>query len=325
MNLLIDALAYIFINTIKLSFKFSVFFARSVAQLMFFPVKAMLTKNLDLFGLSWHVHSSAFLSKNLSLFINFLSIVLIYVLVEAVLNFQQKPILILPCVIGALISGQIIAILLWLGEYADDAEVQKRNSGKQAEDLVDRIISINQNTFGRSKLLKNCLFVFNRGEESEFSVETDHLLITQKNIFLIETKRKSGEIYVDQNSNEWSIWTPNGETKMRNALRQVLNSKRALESQLKLPVTITPIVVFVGDDTKIMSGPSNVVTSNELIQVITAFEKQKTVYEVEILEIAELMGRCISSDPSDFALHVKRAQDAQSRFMNKEIVRSAKL
>jgi len=292
---------------------------------MFFPVKKLLTNHIDLLGLSWHVHSSPFLSKNLSLFINSLSIFLIYTLVEAGLNFQQKPILVLPCVIGALISGQIIAILIWLGEYADDAEVQKRNSGKQAEDLVDRIISVNQNTLGPSKLLKNCLFVFNSGQESEFSVEADHILITQKNIFLIETKRKSGEIYYDQNSTEWSIWTPNGETKMRNALRQVLNSKRALERQLKLPVTITPIVVFVGDDTRIVAGPSNVVTSNELMQIIAAFEQQKTIYDVEIQEVVEVIGSCISNDPSDFAMHVKRAQDAQSRYMTKEIVQSAKL
>lgn len=325
MNLLIDALAYIFVNTLKISFKFSVFFARSVAQLVFFPVKKLLTNKIDLLGLSWHVHSNPFLSKNLSLFINSLSIFFIYMLVEAGLNLQQKPILVLPCVIGALLSAQIIAILVWLGEYADDAEVQKCNSGKQAEDLVDRIISVNQNALGTSKLLKNCLFVFSRGQESEFSVEADHMLITQKNIFLIETKRKSGEIYCDQNSNEWSIWTPNGETKMRNALRQVLNSKRALERQFKLPVAITPIVVFVGKDTRIVDGPSNVVTSNELIQLIKAFEQQKTICDVEIQEIFEIMGSCISNDPSDFALHVKRAQDAQSRKISKNIVQSAKL
>ena len=79
--------------------------------------------------------------------------------------------------------------------------------GKRGEKLTERELKFVQ-LFGRKgKTLKNIYLPKENGETSEVDV----IFITQKGIFVFESKNYSGWIFGDENNRNWTASLPNGQ------------------------------------------------------------------------------------------------------------------
>lgn len=226
----------------------------------------------------------------------------------------------------AFAPAALIAILHWMQAYALDPEIQKKAAGGEAEDHVRKLIEDSVVHFAGSKALHGVLLVFNQGSNREYSVEIDHLLVTRKRIYAIETKYKSGTIFALHDSPTWKVISNRGEHVMRNALKQAKNTARVLAKELTLPVDIVPIVTIYGADVTIENGPANVVPVADLIKTITAFEN--VCAEKDIINppgITDRIQACTSSDPEVNARHIERAMRAQEQAEMEAIVRASSL
>jgi hypothetical protein len=224
------------------------------------------------------------------------------------------------------LCGLVFMIFDWMEAYHLDPQAQKDLAGTKAEVLVEKIIEINRGCYPQCESLHGTLFVFNRGTPEEYSVEADHILITTHNIFLVETKYKSGIIFADADSPNWKISTRQGQGVMRNALLQVKNTARALQKEFGSVQNIVPIVAIYGLDVSIVGGPGNVVWAHNLLDAIDAFElvnqEQKKLDPPAIL--AELKLK-VSTESRDFDKHLTRANAAKRRAELSEIVKSSSI
>ena len=236
----------------------------------------------------------------------------------------------LPCLPCAL----VFSVLHWLEGYYNNPGIQKKAAGINAERFIQKIIQTNAARYPESRSLHGVLLVFKYGSADEFSVEADHVLITTQSIYVIETKFKSGTVRATIDGKEWETVSPTGHSgRMRNALRQVKNTVRVLERECNLQTALIPLVAVVGQQVVIENGPSNVVTADDLIKAIDAFElmAQETAEESGITTrlypdriTAELM-RHVSTEPSALERHTERAEQARLRANLKTIVQSASL
>lgn len=154
-----------------------------------------------------------------------------------------------------------------------DARLAKTLAGVEAEKHVQQVLKNHIKTQCKSGLvLHNKLFVFNPDAPNEYSAEVDHIFIGKYNIYAIETKFKSGQIWADADAKEWTVINGQHESSMRNALHQVKNTVRVLSKEFTLP-QIIPIVAIHGTNVSIV-GPSNVVAADRLGQIISAFEER---------------------------------------------------
>lgn len=191
--------------------------------------------------------------------------------------------------------------------------VQQKLSGIRAEEVVKRIIRSLEGTIGGSSC-HGFLMVFDKDTPQEYSVEFDHLLITKRNIYAVETKYKSGSIRAGANTSRWTVTTEHGTTDMRNALIQVKNSIDVLRKNVVLPQTarIVPIVAVVGNNVEILNAPSNVVASHDLPQVISAFEANTKGPDIEVSALLASFTRYISTDDNAFDSHIARINKKQT-------------
>jgi hypothetical protein len=168
----------------------------------------------------------------------------------------------------------VFKMTTWMERTFNSPEVQQKRAGLRAEKAVEDFIDRNIASGVSGLALHNQLLVFKSATPSEHSVELDHMLITKKNVFVIETKYKSGEVSVDTQSDEWSVVASHGKSTMRNALNQVKNSIKTLKSNIGVldSLSMVPVVVFVGSDLKIRNAPSNVVALDGLASFIAHFE-----------------------------------------------------
>jgi len=225
----------------------------------------------------------------------------------------------------ALFFAFLFNIFFWLQHYAEDPELQKTLAGMRAERHVQQIIEWNHERFPLSRSLHGALFVFNAGSADEFSLETDHILVTQRNIFVIETKYKSGTISAGADASNWVVSTNNGDRTMRNALKQVKNAARVLGRQCDLPCDVIPLVAIKGNDVKIIDGPSNVVAAGDLLKMIDAFESVHKDAVVNPQAVLAQLAKYASTDPAAMERHVKRAELARAKAEQADIVNAASI
>lgn len=94
-----------------------------------------------------------------------------------------------------------------LADVINDLYWTDERIGRHGEKLTERKLNL-INLFGRKgKTLKNIYIPKDNGETSEI----DLVYITQKGIFVIESKNYSGWIFGDANSQYWTSCLPNGD------------------------------------------------------------------------------------------------------------------
>ena len=221
--------------------------------------------------------------------------------------------------------GFLFNILHWLERYAEDPVIQKKIAGIQAERYVQKLIEKNQRDFAGARSLHGTLFVFNEGTPGEFSVEADHILITERNIFLIETKYKSGTISAGADSARWMVSSRQGEGEMANALKQAKNAAQVLQRQAALPCEVIPLVAIKGNDVNIVDGPTNVFRAENLVNVLHAFEHSKPRPILDPVAVAAMLLSHIRNDKAAMERHIDRAQAARTRAEQDAIVNAASI
>ncbi|MGZ3240475.1 MAG: nuclease-related domain-containing protein [Burkholderiaceae bacterium] len=196
-----------------------------------------------------------------------------------------------------------------------DPNTAKERAGKEAEDYVQALIDSYVQHNPAYQALHSQLFVFNAAMPNEYSAEVDHILITQRNIFLIETKYKSGVIYAVHDAKEWRTAShpdDDGQQRtgeMRNALLQAKNTAKVLAKEMHLPTKVIPIVSIYGNNVSIVDGPSNVVAADNMINAIAMFERHANGnIELDVKDIATTLQAQCSTDPQALEKHKARAQ-----------------
>lgn len=113
--------------------------------------------------------------------------------------------------------------------------------GRRGEKLTERELNLVR-LFGRSgKVLRNVYVPKDNGETSEIDV----LFITQKGIFVIESKNYSGWIFGDEQSAYWTASLPNSQkNKFYNPIKQNRSHIKWLGQYLQDTVPLFSVVVF---------------------------------------------------------------------------------
>jgi hypothetical protein len=223
-------------------------------------------------------------------------------------------------------GGLLFNILHWMEQYSKDPAIQKKMTGIAAERYVQKLIEdCRKKDLPVSLSLHGKLFVFNEHTPNEFSVEVDHMLITERNVFVIETKCKSGTLSAGADSPTWKVSSPHGDTDMRNALKQVKNTARALQRQTALPCEFIPLVAIKGNDVKIVNGPTNVLVATDLAKVLRAFEHGKPHPILDPASVTALLLPHMNDDPVVMERHIERANAARVRAEMTEIVNAASI
>lgn len=235
--------------------------------------------------------------------------------------YEKETILFFLATLGLWVCHGLIG---WLVDTARSPEGQKNLAGAQAERKVRHIIdrSIVRDVPG--KTLHNALFVFNTGTDNEYSAEVDHLLITDRNIYLVETKYKSGTIVAEADAHQWTVRTASGESTMRNALKQAKNTAKQLRKHFRLPKEIVSVVAIYGNDVVLENAPSNVVPYDQLQRFISAFERQTANQAtIDQQSIYSLLSNTVASDSLAKKRHIERIQQKRMNADDRQIVRSA--
>jgi hypothetical protein len=204
------------------------------------------------------------------------------------------------------------------------SKYQQILSGVNAEKTVKNLIEAIAPSKNGWLTYHNILLVFNKGLPTEWSREIDHLLVRGNSVYIVETKYKSGTIYVNKDFDTWRVVNNEQELKMRNALKQVIKACEIFDREFNLPnFTAIPIVVIVGNDVKMVNAPTNVVSYLDLDTVISAFELNHENKKINTSELINSLNKSIATDKQYFERHIKRAEEVKRKDGYKKIVAGA--
>lgn len=114
-------------------------------------------------------------------------------------------------------------------------------TGRRGEKLTERELNLVK-FFGRKgKVLRNIYIPKDNGETTEIDV----IFITQKGIFVIESKNYSGWIFGDEKSTYWTVMLPNKEkNRFYNPIKQNQTHIKWLARYLNEDIPLFSVVVF---------------------------------------------------------------------------------
>lgn len=113
--------------------------------------------------------------------------------------------------------------------------------GKHGEKLTERELNLVKLLGRKGKVLRN-VYVPKTNEETS---EIDVIYITQKGIFVIESKNYSGWIFGDENSAYWTVMLPNKiKNRFYNPIKQNRTHIKWLEQYLNDDIPLFSIVAF---------------------------------------------------------------------------------
>lgn len=194
-------------------------------------------------------------------------------------------------------------------DLLDDDELQRKQSGIYAEATVSTAIDNHVVPVFGGEALHGGVFVFQDRNGQEDSCEVDHIVVTPKNIYLIETKYKSGTVQVTLDTEFWNVEGTRGKSVMRNAYRQAANSSRLLQRVFGMPL-VTPLVVIVGDDLALTyaNNAHSVLRPEDLANYIQGIEERTPSATWDWQQVLEKFHASRSTDPRVLDLHIQRVQ-----------------
>lgn len=173
--------------------------------------------------------------------------------------------------------------------------------------------------------LNDVVFAYEKG-----TTQIDHIVVSPYAIFTIETKNYRGEIYGNDDKNEWKqiiktrkwyrnkwykIYTYITKNTLYNPVRQSIGHKIAIkkliEHNYELP--IIPIVVFVGDaDLTGVHSRYHVLTKHQLLPVIKEYTSPY-LSDNDITDIVNILQHNNVHDKVSNRQHVKNIEAVQEK------------
>jgi len=121
------------------------------------------------------------------------------------------------------------------------------------------------------QLLNNVTIPIDKG-----STQIDHILVSTKGIFVIETKHYSGWIFGNAKSKKWTQVIYKSKNQFQNPLHQNYGHVKALTSLLDFldPNAVKSLVVFTGNAEFKSEKPEGVYDLQEILSVITNYKEE---------------------------------------------------
>lgn len=167
-------------------------------------------------------------------------------------------------------------------ERSNEKYSQDKQSGDKGEQKVEyalkwldkSYIQIQKRSYDR--LGNSCIYIFNPDFVAE-KQEYDHLIVSDKGVFNIETKNYTGKLIIDKYGN-WIRKKNNEEEGIKNPLQQVRQHEKILMSFLTNECKIISIIC-IANDKAIIEGSENcpipIVKSDMLVEFIENWDKNE--------------------------------------------------
>ena len=111
--------------------------------------------------------------------------------------------------------------------------------------------------------------------DQDGTTQIDHVLVSTKGVFVIETKNYSGWIFGDEKAKQWTQVVYRVKNRFQNPIRQNFKHLKVIQNELDfLPKEqIHSIVVFVGDAKFKTPMPKGVLYLHQLVDHIKTYEE----------------------------------------------------
>lgn len=163
----------------------------------------------------------------------------------------------------------------------------RAEAGLHAEEVVRQLLDAYCLANPECRVIHNGKFEFNVHTAKPTRLEIDHLLITDKTIFIIETKYKSGEITALEFEPRWAIRNGSDMSTIANALKQAKRQHSILKRHFDENLPIVPLVAIVGNTTLKRHNIHHVCVPEQLPSLISMFN----LYRQSCVDIATTFAR----------------------------------
>lgn len=179
---------------------------------------------------------------------------------------------------------------------SNEKYVQDKESGNLGEQKVDYALKWLDKSYiqiekkSNDKVGNGCIFIKN-SEFIDEHQEYDHLIVSNKGVFSIETKNYAGKLVIDQYGN-WIRKKNNEEEGLKNPLQQIRQHEKILKSFLPEDCPVVSIICIANDKAIIEGGencPIPIVKSDMLVEFIENWDGNET--EVSKLQ----MEQCVNA------------------------------
>ena len=181
------------------------------------------------------------------------------------------------------------------------------------ETIVKIILGKNSEKAGKEKfVINNFLIQLETGKTSQ----TDHILINQNGVFVIETKNYSGRIYGDDVRKEWTQVLSNGNIKNKfySPVKQNATHVYHIKQLLPPETPIYSVVVFVKGNTEFIKS-DHVYNLFELMHLIK--EKSDTPLSTESIKaLYNILSQHDKSDEITNEEHIQNIMEMQEKISN---------
>ena len=179
---------------------------------------------------------------------------------------------------------QFLSLWVQRSKTVDDLRAE---AGLHAEEVVRQLLDAYCLENPEFRVIHNGKFEFNIHTGKPTRLEIDHLLITDKTIFIIETKYKSGEITALEFESRWSIKNGDDLSTMANALKQAKRQNSILKKHFDTNIPIVPLVAIVGNTTLKRHNIHHVCVPEQLPSLISMFN----LYRQSCIDISATFAR----------------------------------
>jgi ssDNA-binding Zn-finger/Zn-ribbon topoisomerase 1 len=212
-----------------------------------------------------------------------------------------------------------------LVDFILDKIYDARWMGQYGEKLIEKNLNIIRLLGRHGKILRNVYIPKENGETTEIDV----LFITQKGIFVIESKNYSGWIYGDEWDTYWTASLSNGEkNQFYNPIRQNETHMRWLEHYLKDEIPLFSIIAFSVRcelrEVEIEESDAHVIKRDKLYATIRKIWKKSENWldEEEIAAIYEKLERLSGVNRAIKSAHIKSIKQKYEKNPEYEIEES---
>ncbi len=180
--------------------------------------------------------------------------------------------LFLPIIVALIFASLVIFVFGFLAGFAIKSyhRYSIRTNQNHGEAAVHKVIVSNFPP-PNYHLLNNVTLPFQNG-----TTQIDHILISTKGIFVIETKNYSGWIFGDEKSKQWMQVIYRVKSRFQNPIHQNFLHVKVIQQVLDfLPKEqIHSVVVFTGNGQFKTSTPKGVIYLNQLIEFLKNFQDE---------------------------------------------------